>query len=261
MRQVVAGPHPGDPLSLPAEDVDYPAAARGGLRGKRAAFCRTFGETPISPDVAAVVADAVRQLDEAGVAVDEVEIDLGASTERLLESWKRGASMGYVAAVETMRRQGVDLLAELSEEVSQSFAPYVRRGHDLTALEHRMENALRTGVFDAFQGVFADYDFILSPTLAVAGVDNVVGGETVGPTSVNGVAIDPVGGWTLCFPANFTGHPAASIPAGFTDENLPVGLQIVGRRFRDDEVLAVSGVLERAKPWYEGYRSRLAVSV
>jgi amidase len=50
-----------------------------------------------------------------------------------------------------------------------------------------------------------------------------------------------------------TGHPAASVPAGFTDGGLPVGLQVVGHRYAETDVLAVAAALERARPWADAY--------
>ena len=52
---------------------------------------------------------------------------------------------------------------------------------------------------------------------------------------------------------NYTGHPAASIPAGFTDDGLPVGLQLIGRRIADETVLAASAAFERLRPWHDAY--------
>ncbi len=60
-------------------------------------------------------------------------------------------------------------------------------------------------------------------------------------------------GWTLTFPFNFTGHPAASVPAGMARERLPVGLQIVGPLRGDADVLAASAALERRRPWQAAY--------
>jgi amidase/aspartyl-tRNA(Asn)/glutamyl-tRNA(Gln) amidotransferase subunit A len=57
----------------------------------------------------------------------------------------------------------------------------------------------------------------------------------------------------MTFPINFTGHPAISVPAGFTPEGLPVGLQIVGRRHADETVLALASRFERMLPWFQDY--------
>ena len=70
-------------------------------------------------------------------------------------------------------------------------------------------------------------------------------GNTVGPSEINGEAVDPLIGWCLTYPVNFSGHPAASIPAGLAD-GLPVGMQIVGRRYADADVLAASAAFERS---------------
>jgi amidase/aspartyl-tRNA(Asn)/glutamyl-tRNA(Gln) amidotransferase subunit A len=89
--------------------------------------------------------------------------------------------------------------------------------------------------------------------VSVSGVENQPDAGTVGPASVAGEAIDPLLGWCLTYPFNLTGHPAASVPVGLTPDGLPVGLQVVGRMFRDDRVLAVAAALEEIRPWASSY--------
>jgi Amidase len=78
-------------------------------------------------------------------------------------------------------------------------------------------------------------------------------GNTIGPSEINGISIDPMLGWVLTYFLNFSGHPAASVPAGLTTDNLPVGMQIIGKRYGDADVLTASGVLERVRPWQHYY--------
>jgi amidase/aspartyl-tRNA(Asn)/glutamyl-tRNA(Gln) amidotransferase subunit A len=78
-------------------------------------------------------------------------------------------------------------------------------------------------------------------------------GETIGPVEVDGIAVDPFIGWTLTYPVNFTGHPAISVPAGFTEEGWPVGMQMIGRRFDETTLFAVAAALERSRPWADRY--------
>ena len=87
-----------------------------------------------------------------------------------------------------------------------------------------------------------------SATAAALPVPNATDGNTVGPSEIEGVEVDPLIGWCLTYFANFTGHPAASIPAG-TADGLPVGMQIMGRSGADTDVLAASATFERLRPW------------
>ena len=102
------------------------------------------------------------------------------------------------------------------------------------------------------QGVLDNYDLLLTPTLASLPVENASDGNTLGPMSVEGVPLNRLIGWCLTFPLNFTGHPAASVPGGLVD-GLPVGLQIIGRKFADADVIAASAAFERARPWSQHY--------
>ncbi len=58
----------------------------------------------------------------------------------------------------------------------------------------------------------------------------------------------------MTYLVNYTGNPAASVPAGLAEGNLPVGMQIVGRRYADADVLAASAAFERLRPWADSYR-------
>ena len=111
---------------------------------------------------------------------------------------------------------------------------------------------MRTQVFDAVQGVLDRYDLLVTPTVGSLPVPNAARGETFGPSEIGGVAVDPSIGWALTYLVNFTGHPAASVPARLID-GLPVGMQVIGRRFADGDVLRASTAVEQRTPWVSWY--------
>jgi amidase/aspartyl-tRNA(Asn)/glutamyl-tRNA(Gln) amidotransferase subunit A len=113
---------------------------------------------------------------------------------------------------------------------------------------------VRSEVFNALRAVLDRYDLLVSPTLACLAVDNAADRNTVGPTQINGEAIDPLIGWCMTYLINYIGYPAATVPAGLADNGLPVGMQICGRRYADADVFAASAEFERRRPWMETYK-------
>jgi amidase/aspartyl-tRNA(Asn)/glutamyl-tRNA(Gln) amidotransferase subunit A len=124
----------------------------------------------------------------------------------------------------------------------------------MSALDFFKDQETRSEIYDAIQGVLNRYDLLITPTLACLPVDNADDRNTTGPTAIDGEEVDPLIGWCLTYFINFSGHPATSIPAGLSADNLPVGMQIIGRRYADADVLAASAVFERLRPWQDTYR-------
>jgi amidase/aspartyl-tRNA(Asn)/glutamyl-tRNA(Gln) amidotransferase subunit A len=130
---------------------------------------------------------------------------------------------------------------------------WIDQSMEMTALQFYADQAIRSEVYDAVQEAFSDCDILVTPTLACLPVENAGDGNTLGPARVAGEEVDRLIGWCLTYPINFTGNPAASIPAGLSAQGLPVGLQIIGRRYADADVLAASAAFERERPWRQTY--------
>ena len=250
---VMSGPHPRDPLSLPDDGADFVAATRRPIEDLRIAYSPDFGAFPVDPRVRSVVGDAVRRFEGAGASVEEVGLDLKHSHRELCELWMREIGLLNAQVLASLKEDGTDLLGEHRGDLTPQFVDLVESAQRVSALDHKLDDVIRTRVFDAIQDVFDRHDLLITPTLAVPAFDNADDGNTVGPSTVEDEAVDPLLGWCLTYPVNFTGHPAASIPAGLTDDGLPVGMQIVGRRFADTTVLAASAAFERVKPWRDTY--------
>lgn len=251
MASVICGPDDADPLSLPDDGIDWLAAPTRDVTGLRVGFTPDLGGFPVDPAVAQVVSAAVGALADAGLAVEEVDLDLGGTHDELTDLWIRQMAVLYAATAANLADAGVDLLGEHRAELCDEFVDLLERGLSLGAVEAKRDDVARTRVFDGFQAALADHDVLVSPTLAVPAVPNASEGQTLGPDVVAGHSTEQTIGWCLTHPVNFSGHPAISVPAGLTDDGLPVGLQIIGRRFADDTVLAVAGALERVRPWVQ----------
>jgi len=249
---VMVGPHPRDPVSLPATADDFVAAVRSPVDGLRIAFSANWGDFPVDPGVSTVVSEAVAAL--SGLAdVECVDIRLGSPYEELTAVWLRMSGLVCVDVFESFERLGINLLRDHRASISPELVEVVEQAGRMSLADVRRDQAIRTGVLDSIQDVLDRFDLIVTPTVAVARVPNAADGHTLGPTAVNGQPVNSLIGWCLTYPLNFTGHPAISVPAGLTPEGFPVGLQIVGRRFADGQVLAAAAALERVRPWAQHY--------
>jgi amidase/aspartyl-tRNA(Asn)/glutamyl-tRNA(Gln) amidotransferase subunit A len=231
--------------------------SRDGLRGKRVAFSPDLGGFPVDPAVAEVVRDSLRVLESAGAVVEPVQVRLPAGQLELAELWVRLMGVLYSDSLAAVSAFGVDLLRDHLDELTPAFRDMLVAAQTRTVMEARADERLRTAVLDAIQDAFDGYDFLVTPTLAVTAVTNRDDGLTTGPTEVAGVPVEPSIGWCLTYPFNFTGHPAASVPAGLSN-GLPVGLQIVGQQHDDAGVLAASAAFETSAPWMSRYPDRPA---
>lgn len=245
----IVGPHPRDPMSAPDDDLDYVTAADRDVDGMRIAYSPDLDIFPVEDEVAEIVEDAVDSFEDAGASVDEVDVDLRHDRETITEAWRAVSKVKYRALVENLRDEGTDLLGEHRDDVADTIVQLAEAGADVSGVEYKRTDNVRTDVFDGIQDVFEEYDIVVSPTLATARLPN----EGDGPEEIGGEPIDSLLDWFLTWPYNLTGHPAASIPAGRTADGLPVGMQIAGRRWADDDVLAASGAFERVSPWHDWY--------
>jgi aspartyl-tRNA(Asn)/glutamyl-tRNA(Gln) amidotransferase subunit A len=104
----------------------------------------------------------------------------------------------------------------------------------------------RRDLYNKLWRFFERYDLLLTPTTPTVAFDVA----HFGPCEVAGVPVgpgQPIPSFTS--PFNLTGSPAASIPAGWSDDGLPIGMQIVGNRLADHLVLRASRAFEIAAPW------------
>ncbi len=229
-----AGAHPFDHTSLTGPRIDYLAGLDTDVSDLCIAFSPDLGHARVDSEVADLVAAAARTFESFGCHVEEVVPAWGAEGPEigrffwavhetglapLLDRWEAQMDPGLVACI----RAGAGYSAQAYIAMRASKLAYVER-------QHRF---------------MADWDLLLTPSVSVAAFP----AERLQPAHWPQHPWDWISWSEFCYPFNMSGLPAASIPCGFTPAGLPVGLQIVGRRGADAEVLRAAASFERARPW------------
>ncbi|WP_329025950.1 amidase [Streptomyces sp. NBC_00690] len=251
---VLSGAHPLDPFSFGAP-VDFFGDLQGDVRNWRIAYSPDFGGYPVDPKVAQIVERAAHVFEQAGATVEKVDIDFGLGHTKLTDLFYRQIAIQNSETIAHLRTQGIDLLGEHSEGIPDELKESAAQGNRLKPSDVSRDQVLRSQVFDTLQTVLSSHQILLTPTVGATATVNATDGESKGPAVINGQSVDRLLGWCLTYLINMTGHPAASIPAGLTDQGLPVGLQIIGRRHQDGDVLTASAAFEDLQPWQHTYPS------
>lgn len=242
-----------DPYSLP-EKPDFLPALGQSIKGWKIAYSPNFDVFPVDQEIETVVNTAARAFEEAGAHVEEVKVGITRPQKELSDLWCRLISPLNLSTFEGFKNAGMDLLKDHREDFPEEYLYWMDKGFEMGVTDFFRDQELRTEIYDAIQSVFENYDLLITPTLACMPVDNATDGNTMGPKEINGEPVDPLIGWALTYLVNFTGHPAASIPAGLSADKLPIGMQIIGRRYADHDVLAASQRFEELRPWSKYYQ-------
>lgn len=251
MLDVLAGPDDRDPFSLPEPTESYRGAIDRDTGDLRVAYSPDLGIFPIDEAVQTVVADAVESLESVVDTVEEVPVEFGHTLDELVQDasmvqWEVETAAMADTLSDTL---DVDVTGADRDDLPDEMIEMVEAGRDADPVTYRQADRARTDVYDGLQDVLDEYDILASPVTTVPPFSN----DVLGPTEVDGVPVDPLSGWFLTFPYNMSGHPAASVPAGLTDDGLPVGLQLAGRRFADGDLLATAAAFEAVRPWHADY--------
>jgi amidase len=233
LLSVLAGPDPRAPLSLGEPGSAFSPPPAGDLRGLRVAWAPDLGgRIPVDPRVAAVVDAARPVLDGAGAHVEDACPDLDAADDvfTTLRAWQFLQSLGPMAE-------------RHPDRVKETIRWNVEVGRRLTVADLSRAVQRQGALHETVVEFFGRYDVLACPTVQVPpfAVDLEY------PTEVAGVPQPDYLGWMRsCTLISATGCPAVSVPAGFTADGLPVGLQIVGAPRADRRVLEVAAGYEAA---------------
>jgi aspartyl-tRNA(Asn)/glutamyl-tRNA(Gln) amidotransferase subunit A len=242
MLSTMIGPDERDPWSLahPGPRPISPLLAGQRLTGLRIGYVAKMANPQVDDEVQANTETALKVLAELGAEIEPVT-----ETIDWIEYEGRVLYQSAIAAKMLPR------FPQWRAKMDPSLIAFAEWGQRFSMTDLRNAEYARTGLFQAVQRLFKRYDFLMSPTTARAALDAHF--DATQPVIINN---QPCGltrqSWTAYqYPFNLTGHPAISVPSGWTRDGLPTALQIVGRWWVDADVLRVAALFEQARPWAE----------
>jgi aspartyl-tRNA(Asn)/glutamyl-tRNA(Gln) amidotransferase subunit A len=237
MLDIIAGPDPRDRHSLPRGTETFADLADTDVSGLRVAWTTDFGGyARVDENVRNAVEAAARQFEALGARVENATPFTEDPTDVFL------AIVALDFDIVAMRKMAV----EQPDSVNSRLAGLLAR--EWTFEQASTALTARRALYNQVWRFFASYDLLLTPTTPTAAFELGL----PGPREVGGMPVtaeQPPPSFTRAF--NLTGNPAASIPAGWTEDGLPIGLQIVGNHLADHLVLRASRAFERAAPWLD----------
>lgn len=222
---VIAGPDPRDPATVTAATGPVPEKLR-------IAVSEDLGFAPVEPKVRAAFRAAVDRLADAGFELEEAHPATGDPAPL----WMSIAS----AEGHGSNRHLLGRLGPRAEEI-------IAGGAGLSAVDYLDALDERAAFTRAWLAFFARFDLLLTPTMQLTAFP--VG--DVMPAQIEGTPVDRESeNWcAFLYGLNLTGCPAVSVPCGFDDSGLPIGLQIAAPRFGERSALSLASVWEELAPW------------
>jgi aspartyl-tRNA(Asn)/glutamyl-tRNA(Gln) amidotransferase subunit A len=241
MDQVV-GTSPWDPNSLPHPGISYLDSVRQGLPGKRRiAYSPDLGYAVVQSDIAAAVEDNVKVFEKLGHTVERIK----GGPPMLGRDWA-------VLGTFELASQLYELLPERERDFGRTFVTGVKMGWEMRPEGWGKAAKLRAQLNAWCVELFENYDLLVTPTVPYDAPP--AGGPFPQETEGRPQVIAGVGSFTI--PFNLSWHPAATMRIGLSKAGLPMGMQIVGPRHRDDLVLQAARAFERERPWHPHWPSK-----
>jgi len=230
---VIARPDARDWYHLPDGDRDWTHGLKEGVAGMRLAVSADLGYANVDPEVTEAFEAAIGTLERLGATVEEIDPLFDDPVETFRVLWWSGAH--FLLG---------DLPGEKFERLDPGLQSVVARGARITRKEYQEAVKARETLGSLMRSFMQNYDGLLTPSLAVPAFE----------VGTNAPGEEPGGDWEhwtpFSYPFNLTQQPAVSVPCGFTQSGLPIGLQIVGPMFDDGRVLRIAYAYERATDWH-----------
>jgi len=237
MLDAMKGPFEGDKASLPKDGFRYIDKISEVPEGLKIGYSLDLGYAKIiDSEVEKNILNSVELFENFGWIIEPVKMKMRKAHLSFTTIWT--SMLGYNLK---------SYLKEWEDKMDPDLVKLIKAGlgYDGTSLPRAL--AVRAQVYETIYKVFKNYDILITPSTAIPAFKLGV----MYPSKINGVNVSPTAWMPFSFPFNLTGHPAASIPSGWSSNGLPIGMQIIGKKFDEMTVLQVSKAFEELAPWQD----------
>ena len=234
MLQAVCGQSPLSPLYQPTQDRDFVDAVSKGIpKGLKVAYCKDVAGIGIDEDIEIVCRNAAFELSQAGVEVEEIDLDLSFARQAFLTLRGYNFVAHFAKYLDNIDQFGINVSNNL------------KAGLKVTPEELGAAEQARTKLWNIFRDLFDKYDHLLTPCMAVPPFPV----EQNYPETLAGKKMETYIDWLApTFVLSLAGLPVASVPCGCDSNGLPVGMQVVGKPVGEEAVLTFARLLQEAFP-------------
>ncbi len=234
LLQVVAGYDTRDVNSLRQAAPDFSANLGAGVKGMRLAWSSDYGFAAVDPEVVEITKRSAKQFSGLGANIEDAGLKLEDPFDAFWDVFATAAYTSYGHLLDEHRDDFSDYgLKSLLHGQSRTGADMSRAIYEIDRLGRRMEE------------FFDEFDLLLTPTMAVPAFP-----IEQRPSVIGGRKVEPFWGFLpFTYLINITGQTAASIPCGYSEDGMPIGLHIIGPRGSEAKVLQASAAFEQAQPW------------
>mgnify|MGYP001165179562 FL=1 len=237
MLSVMAGPDPRSPIAIQESGDQFAASLHQDFAGVRVAWSQTLGGLPVEQSVTAVVDGQRQSFESLGCLVEEAEPDLSDADE-IFKAWR--AWYYWLAFSE--------LLKVHRKKFKDTIIWNIEQGRTLDGTQLALVEQKRTVLYHRVREFMNTYKFLVLPVVQVPPFD--ITQEYV--TEIDGVVLNSYIDWMRsCYYISVLGLPAVSVPCGFNEDGLPVGVQIVGRYQEDLAVLQFAYAFQQATEFWK----------
>ncbi|HSF17550.1 MAG TPA: amidase [Vicinamibacteria bacterium] len=237
LLSVMAGPDPRDPISLAEGGEVLRESLEHDFRGTRIAWSPDLDGLPVAREIVEALEESLPVFSELGCEVERASPDLREAPEGFQALRAHGFALAHAHELEEHRALMKDtVIWNIEKGLALTTSDLVRAERGRAALFHRMREFMES------------YEFLLLPVTQV--LPFPIEEEWV--REIEGVTMETYIDWMKsCYFISLTSLPALSVPAGFSEAGLPVGLQIVGRHRRELDVLRLARAFEEATRFNE----------